>query len=255
MDYIRKYFSQTNGILIVLDDGVYPSNIPKAVLDNFMGFRDKFGANMTETLPLAPITLRDVRADIFDLAIQYSVCKRFKLAPAQRRNISNEISTVLDLVVLASKLGFQGSESDLAAHLKRVLVRNRDWDRDELECSHVRTAYTLPEGHPVRRLFAQALARSWGEFHHNRAEDDESFEVSRSGSESTSLNEAQRRAWETTEWKYNNEYCDIKAFRFDVVEEFGKMWQRMDRVETKLKNFVPYRIFLVDPLTKKQFLF
>jgi hypothetical protein len=254
MDYIRKYLSPTNGFLIVLDDGVYPSNIPKAVLDNFMFFRDQFGANVTETLPLAPITLRDVRADILDLAIQYSVCKRFKLAPAQRRNISSEISTVLDLVVLASRLGLQGSESDLTAYLKRVLLRNRDWDRDELKGQHIRTAYTLAEGHPIRRLFAQAVVRSYAEFRHKRSDDDERFEISRSESESSDLNEAQRRAWHTKTWEYNSEYCEIKDFRIDLFVEVGKMWERMDINETKLKRFVPYQIFLLDPLTRERFI-
>jgi hypothetical protein len=250
MDCIRKYLSESSGFSIFLDDGVYPGKIPKAVLDNFNCFRDQFGENVTETLSSAPITLRDVPADILDLAIQYSVCKRFKLAPAQRSSISREITTVLDLAVAASTLGLRGLESDLATYLKNVLLRNRK----KLEGYHIKKAYTLEESHPIRPLIAQAVVPSWAEFRHNRADDDESFEVSRSESESSGLNEAQRRAWQTRKWKYDNELCEIKDFRTELFGEFGKMFQRMDKVEKKLKWEVTYRIYLLDPLTKERFL-
>lgn len=250
MDCIRKYLSHSSGFSIVLDDGVYPSKIPKAVLDNFNCFKDQFGENVTETLPLAPITLRDVRADILDLAIQYSVCKRFKLASAQLSNVSREIAAVLDLAVVASTLGLRGSKADLATFMKTVLLRNRK----KLEGHHIKKAYTLEESHPIRRLIAQAVVRSWAEFGHNRSDDDESFEGSRSDSESTNLNEAQRRAWHTRKWKYDNEFCEIKDFRTEILGEFGKMFQRKDKVEKKLKREVTYRIYLLDPLTKERFL-
>jgi hypothetical protein len=250
MGCIRKYSSQSSGFSIILDDGVYPSKIPKAVLDNFKCARNQFGANVTETLSPAPITLQNIRAEILDLAVQYSACKRFKLAPAQRRNISREITTVLDLAVLASKLGLQGSESDLAAYLKSALLRNRS----DLEGQHIETAYTLEERHHIRSLFVQAVVRSYAEFNHNRSDDDDSFDGARSEDGSGNLNEAQRSAWQKPKWKYHSEYCEIKDFRIDLLEEFGKMWQRNDKVEKKLKKLVTYRIYLLDPLTKERFL-
>ena len=55
------------------------------------------------------------------------------------------------------KLGFPDSSEAPLCYLKNVLIGHRK----ALKGQHIRRAYTLPAGHPIRNLFCQAVVREY----------------------------------------------------------------------------------------------
>jgi hypothetical protein len=114
-----------------------------------------------ELSPLASekgtIKLSDVQPEIFDLAIQFAICKTIQLNRSQARTKSAEITSMLDLVLLAIKIGLPGAGYGIAARLKDILIDQRN----ALQGSHIETAYTLKKGHPIRKVIVKSLARAY----------------------------------------------------------------------------------------------
>lgn len=62
---------------------------------------------------------------------------------------------MIELALLSVRLGLENTEICIATQLREVLLYNRD----ALKGSNIEKAYTLREGHPIRKVIVQALAR------------------------------------------------------------------------------------------------
>lgn len=245
----RRYFSESGGYSILLDCGLHDCKFPKAILENFKFFKDNFTAGSTDgTSPGLELRLSNVGRETFDLAVQWTVCKRIKLGVAQRTLKSTEISTVLELALLAANLGLLGTELDLAAYLKRVLVRYPN----SLEPLHIQTAFTLNNGHPICELFVQATLRPYAEFYHNN--NGRLTENNDSDSEDEqNLDAARRSFYLKSKFKFHREFKYLKDFRYALLEEFHKAWWHREIEDIRYGRLLYDKTHMMDPLTGVKF--
>jgi hypothetical protein len=103
------------------------------------------------------INLPDVDRAAFDLTIQLAITKSFRLQRGKCKTRSTEITALLELVSLATRLGCSGASWIVAARLKETLMDRRS----SLQGSHIETAYTLGKGHPIRKVIVQSLGRAY----------------------------------------------------------------------------------------------
>lgn len=69
-----------------------------------------------------------------------------------------EIKAYLDLAVLCNKLLLQDNNDDIFFHRMKMCILA---SRNSFSPEHIRTAVTLPCGHVVRKLFAQAAVKDF----------------------------------------------------------------------------------------------
>ncbi len=157
----RNTFGESGGISIFLKNGKHPCKFPRGLLSrHFNLFKERFNLPTVEANgdPIADsVELLDVERGLFDLAIQMAITKSFQLHYSQSRSVTLEITTLLQLVILGTRLGFSEAGHIAATRLKKILIDRRN----ALHGSHIKTAYTLGKGHPIRKVIVQSLGRAY----------------------------------------------------------------------------------------------
>jgi hypothetical protein len=157
----RDTFGDRDGVSIILASGKHPCKFPKGLLwKNFDLFREQLESSPHGALCEETLELPGVQREMFDLAIQFAICKSIQLNKSQAKRKSDEITSMLEFVLLAIKIGLSGPGYSIAARLKDILVNQRN----ALQGRHIETAYTLKKGHPIRKVVVQSLARAYFAF-------------------------------------------------------------------------------------------
>jgi hypothetical protein len=123
-------------------------------------FKEQLELSPSDALDEEIIEIRDVSREMFDLAIQFAICKSVELSKPNTRSRSVEITSMLDLVFVAIRLGLSGLGYGMAVRLKNVLIDKRN----ALQGSHIERAYRLNRGHPIREVIVQSLGRAYFTF-------------------------------------------------------------------------------------------
>jgi hypothetical protein len=160
------------------------------------------------------IKLPDVDPDLFDLAIQCLVAKDIALQPNLARTSIEEITIILNLAFLIIKLGFPDLGEATVCQLKKILIN----ERKALRVQHIRRAYTLPAGHPIRYLFCQAVVREY--MMETRASN--GFGKMDNDDSDDELTPAQASAYRPG-FRYKQLLETIRDFRHDVLEAQDKV--------------------------------
>ncbi|KAE9381426.1 hypothetical protein N431DRAFT_505950 [Stipitochalara longipes BDJ] len=150
-DWVLNTFGENGGISVTLAGGDHPCKFSKGLLcRHFTTIREQFSDETTT------IDLPDVSRGLFDLVIQLAITKSVRLHESQYKTRSTEITALIELVILATRLELPGAGYIIAARLKEILINKRD----ALQGSHIEMAYTLKKGHPIRKVIVQSLGRA-----------------------------------------------------------------------------------------------
>lgn len=243
----RNIFGESGGISITLASGNHPCKFPKSVLCRHFKFFEmqlnQQPAPMEVACDGAEVTLEllDVDRAIFDLAIQLAITKSLRLHSSQSRTRSIEITALLELVVLATRLGLSGAGHILAARLKEILVDRRN----ALQGSHIESAYTLKRGHPIRKVIVQSLGRAYLVLREGRMS--KKAQLYRTGEGDN----ARRSAFGGERFMFQDQLDSILEFNselstqvIDIIHDRNEIMSRSGKTRT---------ITYTDPLTEDEF--
>ncbi|EKD17331.1 uncharacterized protein L3040_008979 [Drepanopeziza brunnea f. sp. 'multigermtubi'] len=252
--WVQSTIHADDGVTIILDTGSHACKIPRKILRKLPELKG------IESIDDGSLKVPHVSQHTFDLALQWAVCKNGRLEKAQRKDKAAEVGAYVDLAVFASRvgLGLGSSQSPLLARLRAVLTS----DRDALLGTHIRQAYTrLGEGHRVRQLLLQASVKAYAQFKHQDPADDDDDDDDGDDSEDVSaeealaLNPAQRASYLKERFRFGAEMRSIKAYRYDLMEEFQRVWWRRTSHQVRYRRTAHWctRTELTDPLSDEQF--
>ncbi|KAI9053362.1 hypothetical protein LZ554_002321 [Drepanopeziza brunnea f. sp. 'monogermtubi'] len=251
--WVQSTIHADDGLTILLDTGIHACKIPRKILRKLPALKEEAESIDDD----GSLQVPHVSQHTFDLALQWAVCKNGRLEEAQRKDRAAEVGAYVDLAVFASRVGLglgSSQSSPLLARLRAVLAS----DRDALRGTHIREAYTrLGEGHRVRKLLLQASVKPYAQFKHQDPADDDgddSEDVS-AEEEALALNSAQRASYLKDRFRFGAEMRAIQAYRYDLMEEFQRVWWRRTSHEVRYSRTAHWctRTELTDPLSNEQF--
>jgi hypothetical protein len=190
--------------------------------------------------------------DLFELAIQWSVCKNIEIATLRYQTRSKQFDLIMSLVLFAKRHGLQGLGSDMVNHLKPLIIKQRS----VLKPSHIRDVQTLISPHPIQELFVQAAVKPYLEFRidPNHREMAASFPSSSSDDESY-RDEAHRMAFAGNHFIYEKELKNYPEFELELMRLARKLWWKREVTKKSGgRGGLGIRTFIVDPLDGEQIL-
>jgi hypothetical protein len=174
------------------------------------------------------------------------VCKKVQLEVSQFPTHSTKISALLDVVLFSITIGLPGPGWALALAMKELLIEQQD----ALKPAHIRTAYTLREDHPIRKLFVQAAVRPYLE---HREDDHSRIGPDYDDSEDEAIDNARRNA-SGHKFVFDKEKKNIHRFAFDLYDNADKVWRKRDSVRTgKRRGITSFTNRVTCPLTGDRF--
>lgn len=240
----RNTFGESGGISISLKNGKHPCKFPRGLLSrHFNFFKERFNLPTMEATgdPTAEtVELPDVERRIFDLAIQMAITKSFQPHNSQTRTKKMEITTLLQLVILGTRLGFSGAGHIAATRLKEILMDRRN----ALQESHIETAYTLGKGHPIRKVIVQSLGRAYFILKQGRAS---KKQVYRRGE----ADNARRNAFDGDKFIFQDQLDTIDDFNLELSIQAIDILH--DRNEITSRSGKTRTITYTDPLSEESF--
>ncbi|TVY37975.1 hypothetical protein LOCC1_G006240 [Lachnellula occidentalis] len=133
----------------------------------------KFKEGEEQSCDLEPIDDNDkvVTTQSFDILVQWMYLGKLVFSSMKP---DEEITVALDLVRLADMVEVTGLETLIAEHIKNIILKNpspldHKWDNQRhgdnnmfhISSQHLRSAWKLPDGHPVRKILAAASVEGY----------------------------------------------------------------------------------------------
>ena len=240
----RNTFGESDGISISLKNGRHPCKFPRGLLSHhFNFFKERFNLPTVEAtgIPTAEtVELPDVERRIFDLAIQMAITKSFQPHISQTRTRTIEITTLLQLVILGTRLGFSGAGHIAATRVKEILMDRRN----ALQGSHIETAYSLGKDHPIRKVIVQSLGRAYFILKQGRAS---KKPVYRRGE----ADNARRNAFDGDRFIFQDQLDTIDDFNLELSIQAIDILH--DRNEITSRSGKTRTITYTDPLSEETF--
>lgn len=241
----RNNFGESRGIQIVLKSGQHPCRFPKGLLSRHF----RFCSEQLKTTPSEStaepreetIDLPDVDREVFDLAIQLAITKSFQLLKAQSKTRSTEITAVLELATLTSRLGLSGAGCIIVARLKEALLDRRN----SLQGKHIEMAYTLKKGHPIRKVIVQSLGRAY--FILRQPPESKKRQLYRRGEGDN----ARRNAFGAERFMFQDQLDSIDDFNLELSTQAIDIMH--DRNELISRSGKTRTITYTDPLSEEEF--
>ncbi|KAM3086853.1 hypothetical protein ACMFMF_000789 [Clarireedia jacksonii] len=151
-------------VTINLKDG-QTREIPQGLLiEHSSYFRQRLEGNSKQPA-VTEMDLKDVNCILFDLIIQYMVCRNISFGDVPTLS-TMFISIIMDLLVLSARLEVHGMSTILLALLEDTIkkARKNATTSSILKAVHIHRAYSdFEKHHPVRKLFVKACVRPYME--------------------------------------------------------------------------------------------
>ncbi len=138
--------------------------------------------------------------------------------------------------------------------LNRLMERNQILidDRAALHGRHIRAAFSLPVGHPIRRLVIRAVLKPFVEYKQKAAQMD-TPPNSNANSQERHLDAAHRAAYFPTRFRFQTQLETIADFENELLREFQNAWWNREVKSSKSGKKIFSEVFLTDPLTDELF--
>jgi hypothetical protein len=149
---------------------------------------------------------------------------------------------MLELVLLATKIGQSGPGYGIAVRLKYILINQRN----ALQASHIEIAYMLKKGHPIRKVFVQSLARAYFVF--KEPPIPKTAQIYRNGEGDN----ARRNAFSGERFIFQDQLDSLDEFNRELSDAaMGILHHRNDHYSRSGKT---HKISYTDPLSGRKFL-
>lgn len=188
------------------------------------------------------IKLQDVEPTLFDAIIQYMVCRNVSFGP--QFNEIQEITTMVNFLVLAEKLKVAGPATMLLKPLRALLRKDRKNPCPMyLKVGHVHKLFSnTQDPHPIRSFFVDASVKPFMRDKNAEGSPDDSSEYLEVSEDNVEFrNQPAHRAWRLN-----------KDFEGALIAKVAEAL-RNRRVAFASRNARTEKVYFTDPLDDEQF--
>ncbi|PQE08758.1 hypothetical protein CJF31_00010260 [Rutstroemia sp. NJR-2017a BVV2] len=260
---LRSIFHQLAGTTVTINlADEQTREIPQGLLiEHSSYFRERLEGNGKQPA-VTEIDLMDVNCIMFDLVIQYMVCRNVSFGDIATMT-SGFIRAIINLLVLSTRLVIQGMSTVLVNILEDTLkeARKNATTSSILKAVHIHKAYAnFGKHHPLLKLLVKACVRPYMEagITYNNSDSSSDADSNSDGSESDDEEEKVPAAIDMDVISKQHGYLVykfIRAFKIDLILAADKT--RRNRVsrprKTHSKNFKDVVTWYTDPLDSEQF--
>jgi hypothetical protein len=237
-------------------------DIPQGLLiEHSSYFRERLEGNGKQPA-VTDMDLKDVDCILFDLIIQYMVCRNVSFGDVPTRT-SGFIRAIINLSILSTRLQIQGMSTVLITILEDTLKESRKnaTTSSILKAVHIHKAYAnFGKNHPLLKLLVKACVRPYMEagITYNNSDSSSDSDSNSDDSESDDEEEKVSAAIDMDVISKQHGYLAykfIRAFKIDLI--FAADKTRRNRVsrprKAHSKNFKDVVTWYTDPLDLEQF--
>ena len=135
-----------NAVTLLGPEEELRDTIPKKTLREYSTyFSNHYKTAKAEEWEDNVVRLPEINQQLFDLAIQCLVCKKFTLEFDPNRSKSSDIGIILELVFLIDILGLPDLSELITAKLQEIIID----DYIVLRCKYIKRAFELDEGYSI----------------------------------------------------------------------------------------------------------